>query len=416
MEDESVMNVLETAGICTILNAKTKYTIVGSLILSNSEILRKQPMLDAFWEGTECVGLKTLLQNKQGQLERILCHRCGKPPKISAEILMEWWMSAHLEELAVMLGINLRMLLKTLKVLCMIVKGNLLVCESLVGGNIGIGKATAFDLANRGARVIIASRNKEKAIQTIKEINDKTGNDNVRFMYLDLMDLEVVRQFAEQFLNEEKRLDILINNSGIAGWAYKTIGPKTKQNYDIIFGINHLGHFLLTYLLLDLLKKTRNSRVINVSSLRHLWRRSPLTYDKGPNNDGMLYPDLAGYDTSKLANVMHSKMLSKILQGTPVTANSVHPGLVATDILMAPLRSILPEKLYSIVDPLFRFISLDSTDGAQKTIFAAVDESLHSVTGKHFGHCSLAWENKLAHDDKACQQLWDYSMKMCGLT
>ncbi|CAG2217587.1 unnamed protein product [Mytilus edulis] len=89
MEDESVMNVLETARICTILNAKTKYTIVGSLILSNFEILSKQPMLDAFWEDTECVGLKTLLRNKQGQLERILCHRCGKPPKISDEILTE---------------------------------------------------------------------------------------------------------------------------------------------------------------------------------------------------------------------------------------------------------------------------------------------------------------------------------------
>lgn len=112
-----------------------------------------------------------------------------------------------------------------------------------------------------------------------------------------------------------------MNIVGIAGWAYKTIGPKTKQNYDIIFGVNHLGHFLLTYLLLDLLKKTRNSRVINVSSLRHLWRRSPLTYDKGPNNDGMLYPDLAGYDTSKLANVMHSKMLSKILQGMYIYIN-----------------------------------------------------------------------------------------------
>ncbi|CAG2222764.1 DHRS13 [Mytilus edulis] len=136
----------------------------------------------------------------------------------------------------------------------------------ITGGNIGIGKATAIDLANRGARVIIASRNKEKAIQTIKEINDKTGNDNVRFMYLDLMDLEIVRQFAEQFLNEEKRLDILINNSG-----------------------------------------------------------------------------------------------------TPVTANSVHPGLAATDILMAPLKSVLPEKLYSIVDPIFRFISLDSAGGAQTT-------------------------------------------------
>ncbi|XP_063416353.1 uncharacterized protein LOC134697996 [Mytilus trossulus] len=89
MEDESVMNILESAGICAILNTKTKHTIVRSLILSNSVILRKQPMLDAFWEGTECVGLKTLLQKKQDQLERILCHRCGKPPKISAEILME---------------------------------------------------------------------------------------------------------------------------------------------------------------------------------------------------------------------------------------------------------------------------------------------------------------------------------------
>ncbi|XP_063448510.1 retinol dehydrogenase 12-like [Mytilus trossulus] len=291
----------------------------------------------------------------------------------------------------------------------------------ITGGNLGIGKATAIDLANRGARVIIASRNKEKAIQTIKEIYDKTGNDNVRFMYLDLMDLEVVRQCVEQFLKEEKRLDILINNSGIAGWAYKTIGLKTKQNYDLIFGVNHLGHFLLTYLLLDLLKKTPDSRVINVSSLRHLWRRSPLRYDRGPNKDGILYPDLAGYDTSKLANVMHSKMLSNILQGSPgcscpVMVNSVHPGLAATDILMAPLKSVLPDTLYSIVDPFFRFISLDSTGGAQTTIFAAVDESLNSVTGKHFGHCRLAWENKLAQDDEACQQLWDYSMKMCGLT
>lgn len=97
--------------------------------------------------------------------------------------------------------------------------------------------------------------------------------------------------------------------------AYKTIGPKTKQNYDLIFGVNYLGHFLLTYLLLDPLKKTQNSRVINVSSIRHLWRRAPLTYRKGPNKDGMLYPDLAGYNTSKLANIMHSNMLSKILQG-----------------------------------------------------------------------------------------------------
>ncbi|CAC5416939.1 RDH12 [Mytilus coruscus] len=286
----------------------------------------------------------------------------------------------------------------------------------ITGGNIGIGKATAIDLANRGARVIIASRNKEKAIQTIREIYEKTGNDNISFMYLDLMDLEVVRQFAKQFLKEEKRLDILINNSGIAEWAYKTIGPKTKQNYDLIFGVNHLGHFLLTYLLLDLLKKTRNSRVINISSLRNLWRRSPLKYDKGPNNDGMLYPDLSGYDTSKLANIMHSKMLSKILQGTHVTANSVHPGLVATDIIMTPLKSVLPEKLYLVFDPWFRFFSLDCTAGAQTTIFAAVDESLTTVTGKYFGHCRLAWDNKLAQDDEACQQLWDYSMKMCGLT
>ncbi|CAC5416940.1 DHRS13 [Mytilus coruscus] len=185
----------------------------------------------------------------------------------------------------------------------------------ITGGNIGIGKATAIDLANRGARVIIASRNKEKAIQTIREIYEKTGNDNISFMYLDLMDLEVVRQFAKQFLKEEKRLDILINNSG-----------------------------------------------------------------------------------------------------THVTANSVHPGLVATDIIMTPLKSVLPEKLYLVFDPWFRFFSLDCTAGAQTTIFAAVDESLTTVTGKYFGHCRLAWDNKLAQDDEACQQLWDYSMKMCGLT
>lgn len=106
-------------------------------------------------------------------------------------------------------------------------------------------------------------------------------------------------------------LDIL----GIGDWASKDLGLKTKQNYDLIFGVNYLGHFLLTYRLLDLMKKSGHARIVNVSSLRHSWRTAPFKFEKSPDKDGVLYPDLSGYNASKLANVMHAMSLSKYLQG-----------------------------------------------------------------------------------------------------
>lgn len=112
---------------------------------------------------------------------------------------------------------------------------------------------------------------------------------------------------------------------------------------------------------------------------------------------------------------MHSKQLSKILKDSSVTANSVHPGLVCTDILVGPMKDVLPKCLHRISESILQFCCLDASAGAQTIIFAAVDESLNAVTGKYFGHCQYAAENRLVHDASACQNLWDYSLKMCDL-
>lgn len=287
----------------------------------------------------------------------------------------------------------------------------------ITGGNAGLGKATAIDLARRGARVIIASRNKERSEQAVKEIKEVTGNQQVRYKLLDLMDLDNVQQFADEFIKEEKRLDILINNSGIGDHSQTILGLKTKQNYELVFGVNHLGHFLLTYRLLDLLKKSDHGRIVNVSSIRHSWRTRPFSYEKTPDKNGILYPDLCGYSGSKLANVMHSISLSKHLQGSNVIANAVHPGFVHTDIVSRLVKAKLPRFLYYLVDSSFRYCILDATAGAQTLIYAAVDENVKDISGQYFGHCKIERTRRITSlTDEECQLLWDYSMKMCNLS
>lgn len=135
----------------------------------------------------------------------------------------------------------------------------------ITGANTGIGKETALDLAKRGARVILACRDLNKSLQAADEIRKKTGNGNVFVKLLDLASLESVRQFAKEINAQEDRIDILINNAGIMAcpkW-------KTKDGFETQFGVNHLGHFLLTNLLLDKIKQTGKARIVNVSSLAH---------------------------------------------------------------------------------------------------------------------------------------------------
>ena len=195
----------------------------------------------------------------------------------------------------------------------------------ITGANTGIGKETALDLANRGARVILACRDEKKATIAVDDIKKKTNNQNVIFKKLDLASLASVRQFSEEILQEEEHIDVLINNAGVMVPPY----TLTEDGFELQFGVNHLGHFLLTNLLLDRIKQSTPSRIVNVSSLAH-------TMGYLDFNDMMWskrYQAQLAYGRSKLANIMFTCELSKRLEGTGVFVYSLHPGSIKTELI-----------------------------------------------------------------------------------
>ena len=194
----------------------------------------------------------------------------------------------------------------------------------ITGANTGIGKETAIDLARRGARVILACRSVERGEKAAVEVRERSGNENAVFRQLDLSSLASVRQFSAKILEEEPRIDILINNAGVMMCPYS----KTADGFEMQFGTNHLGHFLLTNLLLDRIKEAPSGRIINVSSLAY--RFGKINFDD--LNSQQSYSETGAYSQSKLANILFTRSLAKRLEGTNVTANCLHPGAVATEL------------------------------------------------------------------------------------
>ena len=276
----------------------------------------------------------------------------------------------------------------------------------ITGANTGIGKETAFDLARRGARVIMACRNLEKAEKSLKEIVQKSGNNNVVAKRLNLASLESIRDFAADINQNEPRLDVLINNAGVM--AVQTF-TKTEDGFETQMGVNHLGHFLLTNLLLDLLKRSAPSRVVVVSSLAH-WFSTKTGLNFENMNGEISYDAYDAYGQSKLANILFTRELARRLEGTGVTANSLHPGAVATE-----LGRHLPYFLQVTVGPIYPFFTKTSEQGAQTNIHLAVAEELNGVSGLYFADCKERIPAETAQDDQAAKKLWDVSAKLVGL-
>ena len=273
----------------------------------------------------------------------------------------------------------------------------------ITGSNVGIGKETALDLAGRGAKVILACRDLQKAEAALKEIVKKSGNENIVAKHLDLASLESVRDFAQDINKNEPRLDILINNAGVM--AVQTL-TKTQDGFETQMGVNHLGHFLLTNLLLDLLKKSAPSRVIVVSSLAHWFAtRTGMNFEN--MNGEISYDPLDAYGQSKLANILFTRELARRLDGTSVTANSLHPGAVATE-----LSRHYPEWIQFIFKPIYRQLSKTPKEGAQTSIHLAVSEELEGVTGLYFADCKERIPAETAQDDNAAKMLWEISSKL----
>ena len=273
----------------------------------------------------------------------------------------------------------------------------------ITGANTGIGKETAVDLAKRGAKVIVGCRNLEKGKAALKEIQERSGSTDVFLEKLDLASLDSVRKFADSILKSEPRLDILINNAGIMMCPYQ----KTKDGFEMQFGTNHLGHFLLTMLLLDLLKKSAPSRIVNVSSYGHSMGSGKINFDDIHWEKS--YSAWPAYYNSKLANVLFTRELSKRLEGSHVTANSLHPGVVRTELAR---HIIYSRVIFSLV---LWYITKSPEQGAQTTIHCAVAEEMEGVSGKYLADCAIKEPCKGAQDDDAAKKLWDLSLKLVGL-
>lgn len=195
----------------------------------------------------------------------------------------------------------------------------------VTGSNTGIGKETVRELAKRGAHVYMACRDMTKCEEARAEIVVESNNKYVYCRECDLASYDSIKQFVHTFKNEQKRLDILINNGGVMRC------PKgvTKEGIETQLGVNHVGHFLLTNLLLDLLKSSSPSRIINVSSLAHTRGEINVT----DLNSEKSYDPSKAYSQSKLANILFTRELAKRLEGTKVTVNALHPGVVDTELM-----------------------------------------------------------------------------------
>jgi NAD(P)-dependent dehydrogenase (short-subunit alcohol dehydrogenase family) len=265
----------------------------------------------------------------------------------------------------------------------------------ITGATSGIGKATAIELAKRGAQIIYTARDLEKAKIVKEEIISKSQNNDVEFFECELSSLESIKKLAENFKKRYLALHVLINNAGL--WeAHRKL---SKDGIELTFAVNYLAQFLLTDLLLGLLKKSAPSRVINVSSELH--RKGKINFDDLELKKH--YNGMKAYYNSKLAIVLFTKELARRLQGTGVTANIAHPGLAKTDIYRA-LPSI-EKKL------IFLFGAITPEEGAKTSICLAMSDEVSNISGEYFARGKITKSSDESYDIEEVRKLWNISVE-----
>ena len=280
----------------------------------------------------------------------------------------------------------------------------------VTGSNTGIGKATVQDFVTRGATVILACRTLSKGEQAANDIKSETGiSDKIYVRKLDLGSLKSVRKFAEEFLAEFPKLHLLVNNAGIMFTPY----TLTEDGFESQFGVNHLGHFALTNLLLPIMKESGpNTRIINLTSLGHKWfayyNMKDLLWKENK------YSGRHSYGQSKLCNILFTKELHKRLVDTNITVYAAHPGAVATDLMRhQPRMEYYFRLFYPYGINLFFKMPMD---GAQTSIYCAIQEGIEDLSGEYFADCASEKSHKWTYDVDKQQELWKVSEDLTKIT
>jgi NAD(P)-dependent dehydrogenase (short-subunit alcohol dehydrogenase family) len=272
----------------------------------------------------------------------------------------------------------------------------------ITGANVGIGKETAVGLAGMGATTVLACRNLDTADAAAADIRERSSNDDVHVVKLDLADLESVRQCAAEILERWDHLDVLVNNAG-GVWTER---HTTAQGFEQTFGVNHLGPFYLTTLLLDRLLESAPARVINLSSTAHLFAFGGMRWDDlqfERNYDGF-----RAYTQSKLANILFTRGLARRVDATKVVTHAAHPGAVRSGFGMdGDMTGIA-----AIGNRIVRPFEISPTAGASTPIFLASDPSVAGRTGDYWARRKPKRMSRAARDDSAVERLWSESERL----
>lgn len=273
----------------------------------------------------------------------------------------------------------------------------------ITGGNAGVGKATAIGLAQKQHRIIIWGRNQAKIKAAVEDIKSRTDNKEIYGLIGDLASFESIIKSTDKFKADFGKLDILINNAGVA--ADKP--QLTEDGFELQIGVNHLGHFLLTSELLDLIKASSSPRIINVSSDAHY--RGKINFDsfRGESRQ-LLFNGMTGYAQSKLANVLFTKELAR--RYPAIITHSLHPGVVQTQIAYKNDNSRLWKSLWKLAEPLM----ISPAKGAKTSIFLAESEEVLKGNGRYYNKCKEKAPSQVAKDQELAEKLWAVSEELVG--
>jgi NAD(P)-dependent dehydrogenase (short-subunit alcohol dehydrogenase family) len=272
----------------------------------------------------------------------------------------------------------------------------------VTGATAGIGMVTARELARRGARVIGVGRSADRCAEAARQIREQTGSTSVEYLVADLSSQAEVRRLADLVKAATRRLDVLVNNAGVV--RLKRV--VTDDGLEMTFAVNHLAYFLLTNLLLDLVKASAPARIISVASAAH--QGCKINFDDLQAETK--YSPWRAYQRSKLANVLFTRELARRLEGAGVTANALHPGYVRTQIFRAEgFQGWLLRRAADL-------FAITPEEGAQTSIYLATSADVEGQTGQYFVKEKIASSSPESQDDATARRLWDVSAKLTGLS
>ena len=272
----------------------------------------------------------------------------------------------------------------------------------ITGASAGIGLQTALELAKQGAEVVMVGRDEGRTAQAVELVKSQTGNQAISYLLADLSSQKDVRKLAQDFKNKYNKLDVLLNNAGAIFLSRKV----SVDGYEMSLALNHLNYFLLTDLLLDMVKAEPSGRIVNVASRAHYGGH--VNFDDLQSQHG--YNGMKVYGTSKLMNVLFTYELARRLQGTNVTANCLHPGFVASNFA---------GNNGWFVRMGMKFMSgrISVEDGAKCSIYLASSPDVQGVSGKYFNYdLKETRSSDESYDEAEAKRLWDVSEKLVSVS